>query len=181
MKRTTKIWSQILMSIFICALLMPGFASAQKDDKDKKKQEKEAKDNAKDENRIEKSVGQYTEALAKAKEKYGKEEDFRADVDYEYRGVLREHAKEAFAHNTYNPESWVQTMSGEKLPRSDDTLYDNLMAQDYVNRVGQSLVPANSDKRYGFKITVNPMPAARSLAFDRDDLYFNRTALARRQ
>lgn len=157
-------WIRILVGVIIYALLMPGFALAQKDDKDKKKQEKEAKDNAKDENRIEKSVAQYTEALAKAKEKYDKEEDFRAEVDYQYRGVLREHAREAFAHNTYNPESWVQTMSGEKLPRSDDTLYDNLMAQDYVNRVGQSLVPANSEKRYGFKITVNPMPAARSLS-----------------
>src|SRR6185369_852828 len=42
--------------------------------------------------------------------------------------------------------------------------YDNPLAQDYVNRVGQSLVPAGSDKLYAFKIMLNPVPEARSLS-----------------
>ncbi len=160
----TKLWLQITVCTFIGALLMPGFALGQKDDKNKKKQENEVKASQKDENRIDKAISHYTEALAKARERYTNNDDFREEVNFAYRSLLRIHAKDAFNHNTLNPESWVQTTSGEKIPRSDDTLYDSLLAQDYVNRVGQSLVPANSEKRYGFKITLNPMPDARSLS-----------------
>jgi len=43
-------------------------------------------------------------------------------------------------------------------------LYENPLAQDYVNRVGQSMVPAGSDKLYAFKIMLNPVPEAKSLS-----------------
>ncbi|MGI9055966.1 MAG: M48 family metalloprotease [Pyrinomonadaceae bacterium] len=65
--------------------------------------------------------------------------------------------------NVFDSDDEVTTYSGDKIP-GEDTLYDNLLAQDYVNRVGQSLVPSSSDKRYGFKITSRPMPDARSLS-----------------
>lgn len=69
----------------------------------------------------------------------------------------------AFTTNTLDADDEKLTYSGDKIPGAD-TLYDNLLAQDYVNRVGQSLVPATSENRYGFKITSNPMPGARSLS-----------------
>ncbi len=156
-------WIRILVGVIIYALLMPAFALGQ-NGKDQKKQEKEAKENVKDEKRLDKTVDKYVETLAKANEKYAKNDDFRDDVDYQFRQLQREHAKTAFNYNTNDQGDWVVTYSGDKLPKGTDTLYDNLMAQDYVNRVGQSLVPANSEKRYGFKITVNPMPDARSLS-----------------
>lgn len=159
------IWRQLMVGAFVFALLMPMAALGQKDDsKDKKQQEKEAKANEKDEKRIDKTVRKYEESLAKAKEKYGRDTEFRDDVDYEFRQLQREHARNAFDYNTNDSGDWVTTYSGDKIPKSTDTMYDNLMAQDYVNRVGQSLVPAASEKRYGFKITVNPMPDARSLS-----------------
>lgn len=158
-------WFRILAAVFICALLLPVGALAQKDAaKDKKEQEKETKANEKDEKRIDKNVRKYEESLAKAREKYNRDTDFRDDVDYEFRQLQREHAKTAFDFNTNDSGDWVETYSGDKIPKSTDTMYDNLMAQDYVNRVGQSLVPTASEKRYGFKITVNPMPDARSLS-----------------
>ncbi|MBS1794519.1 MAG: M48 family metallopeptidase [Acidobacteria bacterium] len=144
---------------------MPTFALAQKDDKDKNKQEKkEAKQNDKDEKRVEKQIRKYEETLSKAQEKYQKDAEFRDEVDYEYRQLQRNHARLAFETNTTDSEDEVLTNSGDKLPKNGDTLYDNLLAQNYVNRLGQSLVPADSDKRYGFKITLNPMPDARSLS-----------------
>ncbi len=153
---------RILAGIVFLALLMPTFALAQKDDK--KDDKKEAKQNEKDEKRLDKQVRKYEETLSKATEKYNKDVEFRDDVDFEYRNLQREHARVAFEYNTLDSNDYVTTNSGDKLPRSNDTLYDNLTAQDFVNRVGQSLVPDNSEKRYGFKITVNPMPDARSLS-----------------
>ncbi len=153
----------MVSGVFICALLMPSAAFAQKE-KDAKKQQKEAKENVKDDKRLDKTVRKYDETLAKANDKYSKDDEFREDVDYEYRRLRREHAEAAFNYNTMDSDDWVVTNTGDKLPRNTDSMYDNLLAQDYVNRVGQSLVPVNSDKRYGFKITVNPMPDARSLS-----------------
>lgn len=158
-----KATARILAGIVFLSLMMPVFALGQKDDKSKQ-DKKEAKQNEKDEKRVEKQVRKYEETLGKAQEKYTKDAEFKEEVDYEYRRLQREHAKLAFEFNTLDNNDWVTTNSGDKLPKNNDTLYDNLMAQDYVNRVGQSLVPVNSDKRYGFKITVNPMPDARSLS-----------------
>jgi len=163
---------RILASILLLTLLMPTFAFSQnKDDKEKQRQEKEKekeknkedKQNKKDDKRIEKQIRRYSEALVKAQEKYAKEADFKEDVIYEYRRLLRNHAKMAFTTNTLDADDEKLTYSGDKIPGAD-TLYDNLLAQDYVNRVGQSLVPLNSENRYGFKITSNPMPDARSLS-----------------
>ncbi len=161
--REIKVTVRILAGVVFLALLMPTFALGQKDDKSKD-EKKEAKQNEKDEKRLDKQVRKYEETLGKAFEKYGKDVEFRDDVDFEYRNLQREHARVAFEYNTLDSNDYVMTNSGDKLPRSNDTLYDNLTAQDFVNRVGQSLVPANSEKRYGFKITVNPMPDARSLS-----------------
>ena len=169
MKKQIQLWCvKFTIGFLALILLMPFAAFAQeKDDKDQKKvdkkEKKEAKQNDKDEKRVEKQVRKYEETLAKALEKYGKDSDFKDNVDYEYRRVQREHAKRAFDVNTLDSNDEVLTYSGDKIP-GEDTLYDNLLAQDYVNRVGQSLVPQNSDKRYGFKITSNPMPDARSLS-----------------
>ena len=161
--REVKVTARILAGIVFLALMMPTFALAQKDDKTKE-EKKEAKQNEKDEKRLDKQVRKYEETLGKALDKYNKDTEFRDDVDYEYRNVQRQHAQLAFEINTFDSNDTVTTNSGDKLPRNSDTLYDNLIAQDFVNRVGQSLVPANSEKRYGFKITVNPMPDARSLS-----------------
>lgn len=154
---------RILAGIVFLALMMPVFALAQKDEKTKD-EKRDAKQNEKDEQRLNKQVRKYEETLAKALDKYNKDPEFREDVDFEYRNVQRQHAQLAFQINTFDSDDMVMTNSGDKLPRNNDTLYDNLTAQDFVNRVGQSLVPTNSEKRYGFKITVNPMPDARSLS-----------------
>lgn len=158
---------RVLASLVFLALLMPTLALAQeKDDKKNqdKQQKKESKQAEKDEKRIVKNVRKYEETRTKAYDKYAKDIEFKEEVDFEFRRIQREHAKLAFETNITDSNDEVLTHAGDKVPRGEDTLYDNLLAQDYVNRVGQSLVPENSDKRYGFKVTLNPMPDARSLS-----------------
>lgn len=150
---------RILACIVLGTLLMSTFAFAQDD-----KQKKEDKQNEKDDKRVDKQIRKYEETLIKANEKYGKDVEFKDNVDQEFRIIRQKHARMAFEFNTLDNDDWVITNGGDKLPKSNDTLYDNLLAQDYVNRVGQSLVPPESEKRYGFKITVSPMPEARSLS-----------------
>ena len=158
-----KLCNHILAGIVFAAILMPTVVLSQKDDKNKQ-EKKETKQNEKDEKRLDKQVRKYEETLAKAQDKYNKDAEFKEEVDFEYRRVQRDHARLAFEANTFDSQDEVLTNSGDKLPKNGDTLYDNLLAQDYVNRVGQSLVPTTSENRYGFKITLNPMPDARSLS-----------------
>jgi tetratricopeptide (TPR) repeat protein len=165
MNMRSNLMKRAVVMLVLSGLVWPTSMLAQTAEKAPSKQEKkEAKQNDKDEKRVDKQVRKYEETLAKANEKYGKDTDFKDDVDFEFRKLQREHAQSAFEINTFDQNDWVVTNSGDKLPKNNDTLYDNMLAQDYVNRVGQSLVPVNSEKRYGFKITVNPMPDARSLS-----------------
>lgn len=157
-----KLSLHFLAVMIMLSFLMPTTALSQKDEKSKQ-EKREAKQNEKDEKRVEKQVRKYEETLAKANDKYNKDLEFKDDVDFEFRNIRKEHATYAYKMNVFDSDDEVTTFSGDKIP-GEDTLYDNLLAQDYVNRVGQSLVPANSDKRYGFKITSRPMPDARSLS-----------------
>ena len=128
--KDVKVWFRIFVGMFIVALLMPTLALGQKDNsKDKKEQEKEAKANEKDDKRIDKTVRKYDENLLKATDKYNKDSDFREDVDFDFRQLQREHARLAFQYNTFDSGDWVETYAGDKVPKSNDSLYDNLMAR----------------------------------------------------
>lgn len=159
--------AKLTTMFFIMALLMPSFALGQESEKERERREKqekkEAKQNEKDEKRIRKAMEKYAKARKEASEKYEKDSEFADEVDHQYRMIRRDHAKYAFQINTRDSADEVLTNSGDRIPK-EDTLYDNLLAQDYVNRVGQSLVPRSSSNRFGFKVTLDPMPDARSLS-----------------
>jgi predicted Zn-dependent protease len=84
-------------------------------------------------------------------------------VDEAYNQLRRDHSEFAFRMNTYDTQDERVTFTGDKL-KTEDTLYDNPLVQDYVNRVGQSLVPPNSAHRFAFKVILKPVPEARSLS-----------------
>jgi predicted Zn-dependent protease len=126
--------------------------------KDQKKEEGKKDEKPK----LTKQEKKYQEIKRFSNELYNKDADFRDTVDDAYRLMLREHAEFAFEINTSNGSDQVNR-DGDRL-KIYDRLYDNPLAQDYVNRLGQSLVPAGTNKLYGFKITLNPIPEARSLA-----------------
>jgi predicted Zn-dependent protease len=150
-----KFLPQSIVSVFlIFTLLAPLSVLGQKkdskeDDKDKReqKQEREERD--------------YQKVLAKADKWYVDDLDFKDLVDQEYLRLQREQAEFAYLVNTQDQDDKLLVRTGDKVIKQD-TLYDNPLAQDYINRLGQSLVPEGSSKLYAFRITLNPILEARS-------------------
>jgi predicted Zn-dependent protease len=168
------------VSIILIVLLMPMFYPSlvaaraktsttrvqdqqEKEDKGKKDKEKSEKPPKDEKNSLSKQERQWLEVFRFSKQRYETNPDFRQEVDEAFRRMLREHSEYAFATNTRDPRAEHVRLDGQTVHISL-TLYDNPLAQDYVNRVGQSLVPAGSDKLYAFKIMLNPVPEARSLS-----------------
>lgn len=132
-------------------------------DKDKKKEEKKEKEQAKDDKpKLSKQEKKYQEIKRFSQDKYNKDLEFRDQVEDAYTRTMREHIDHAFDINTRDANTEIKR-DGDSV-KILYTLYDNPLAQDYVNRLGQSLVPPTTNKLYAFKIMLNPVPEARSLA-----------------
>jgi hypothetical protein len=65
--------------------------------------------------------------------------------------------------NTRDQDDEQVTRTGDTF-KIEDTLYDNPLVQQYVNRLGQSVVPKSSQNLYVFRVTLNPVPLARALS-----------------
>lgn len=141
----------------LAACASPALASAQD------KGAKDKKDKKSDQEKLSKQEREYLKFKRLSKEKYDKEPSFRDEVEGAYRQKQREHSEYAFFINTRDAQDDEVTRTGDKL-KIEDTLYDNPLVQDYVNRVGHSVVPRDSKRLYAFKVTLNPIPEARSLS-----------------
>ncbi|MCI0490075.1 MAG: M48 family metallopeptidase [Blastocatellia bacterium] len=134
----------------------------QKKEKDKDKKKDKKKDNDKDD-KLSKQENMYLKIEQFSKDEYEKDPAFRAEVEAVYLQKQREHSEYAYYINTRDADDTSVTRTGDKL-RVEDTFYDNPLVQDYVNRVGHSLVPRDSKHFYAFKVTLNPIAEARSLS-----------------
>jgi predicted Zn-dependent protease len=143
-------------------VLSTGSVQEKESSKDKK-DKKEKKDEKEDKDKQTKQEREYQKIKRFSIEKYQKEPSFRDSVEESYRQKQREHSDYAYYINTRDAEDQQVTRSGDKL-KVEDTLYDNPMVQDYVNRVGQSLIPKDSTRLYAFKVMLKPVPEARSLS-----------------
>ncbi len=169
------------LSIALVLLLnapLVAFAAQNKEEKKEEKRAESAKDEkakpastAKDDkSKPTKQEREYQKIKQFSIERYNKNADFRDEVEESYRQKQREHSEYAFRINTSDAASTLRIRDGDRLKGQSgdwaqtDALYDNPLAQDYVNRVGQSLVPPESQRLYAFKITLNPIPEARSLS-----------------
>lgn len=94
---------------------------------------------------------------------YASNSGFRDYVDDQYLDLQRQHTQEAYRLNISRSKEVLVTESGETLSLRR-ALYDNPRVQEYVNRLGQRLVPEDSEKLYSFKVTVNPIPEAHTLS-----------------
>jgi hypothetical protein len=155
------------MPLSIMARVSTKAAQEKQEKQDKKEQDKKDKkkeDNkADDKSRAGKQERKYQEIKRFSEERYRSNADFRDEVDEAYRQKQREHSEYAFNINIRDSDDDQVTRTGDKV-KIEDTLYDNPLAQDYVNRVGQSVVPPGSANLYAFKIILNPIPEARSLS-----------------
>ncbi|MBC7909221.1 MAG: M48 family metalloprotease, partial [Pyrinomonadaceae bacterium] len=161
-KRSQRSWLAGLIALAVlftstlpAATVFAQDKSEEKKEKDKKKEETKPK--------LTKEEKEYQKIKKFSVDLYMKDAEFRDSVEDSYLQKQREHSEYAYYINTRDSTDEQVTRNGDKL-KVEDTLYDNPLAQDYVNRVGQSLVPANSQKLYAFKITLNPIPEARSLS-----------------
>ena len=154
--------ASIVMLALLLPMLLPSLAAArgktQQESNDKNK-----KDKPKDEkNALSKQERKWLEVYKFSKQRYETNPDFRLEVDEAFRRMQREHSEYAFSINAEDAKGEFVKRDRNKI--GELTLYNNPLAQDYVNRVGQSMVPVGSDKLYAFKIMLNPVPEARSLS-----------------
>jgi predicted Zn-dependent protease len=150
-----------------CGLMvMPAFlfltlsAGLQADPADKKS--KEEKQVEKEKVADEKNANSYEKVKEFSLNKYKTDPEFRDEVDAAYEQTMREHSEEAYRTNI-NRRSQLRTVS-EDTWRMHEYLYDNLLVQDHINRIGQKLVPADSEKLYAFRVVPDPTPFARTLS-----------------
>lgn len=133
----------------------------EKEKEKEKNDRKEEKQQEKNEKREEKIKKEYERLRAAGREKLKENVDFKQAVDESFKELRRQHSELGFKINTYDSRDERITFTGDKL-KTEDTLYDNPLVQDYINRVGQSLVPPQSNIRYAFKVILNPVPDART-------------------
>lgn len=128
----------------------------------RKKQEEEAK--ARQAKAREKQERQYNTLLEFANDQYRSKPEFKDETDKAYLDLQGQHAMQAYRINTQRNTELVYAESEDATLKIRRVLYDNPWVQDYVNRVGQRLVPGDSDKLYAFRVTYHPIPYAYTLS-----------------
>ncbi|HEY9401837.1 MAG TPA: M48 family metalloprotease [Pyrinomonadaceae bacterium] len=160
-----------LTILVFAAVLSMGFPATAQDAKqlekqrkeEQKRQEKAAKQEEKAAKIDAKNERLYQEIKSYSRNKYNSDPTFKDAVDQRYREIRRSHIESAYSINMRASNAKLVNRDGEKLV-FEDTLYDNPLAQDYINRVGQALVPPGSKNLYAFRILQNPVPEARSMS-----------------
>ncbi len=99
-----------------------------------------------------------------AEDLYASDPEFRDEVDDAYLDLQGQHASEAYLINISHPKELLATENEGQVLKLRRALYDNPRVQEYVNRLGQQIVPEDSDKLYSFKVIVNPIPLAYTLS-----------------
>lgn len=150
------------LSIVISALFLmqSSMALAAPEPADKKTKEEKAVE--KEKKADQKNADNYETVKEFAQNKYKTDPTFRDQVDSIFENTMREHSLEALRVNISGRSSLVSVH--EDTWRRHDALYDNLLVQDHINRIGQRLVPADSEKLFAFRVVPDPTPMARALS-----------------
>ncbi|HXQ74056.1 MAG TPA: M48 family metalloprotease [Pyrinomonadaceae bacterium] len=154
----------------------PSASSAQEKSKEesseeKKLREREEKLRKKEEKRKDKEAKlrvnedkKYRTLNDFAQDLYAEDPEFRQGVDKGYSDLQAKQQYEAFVINVGRRRAYSVTDNDEVTVESRRYLYENPRIQEYVNRLGQQIVPEDSDKLYAFKIFVSPIPQAYTLS-----------------
>jgi predicted Zn-dependent protease len=125
--------------------------------KEEERKRKEAKARANEARKYE-TLSEFAEDL------YASDVEFRDQVDEGYLNLQSKHAAEAYRINKSHRQEVLETENDGEQLKLRRGLYDNPRVQEYVNRLGQQIVPDDSDKLYSFKVTVSPIPYAYTLS-----------------
>ncbi|HJQ23820.1 MAG TPA: M48 family metalloprotease [Blastocatellia bacterium] len=133
----------------------------ERQEKLQKKEEDRKKDEAKART---KEAKRYNTLREFAEDQYASDTDFHDEVDKAFIDLQSQHALQAYNINVTRTTELVAPETEDTQLKIRRVLYDNPWVQDYVNRVGQRLVPDDSDKLYAFKVTYHPIPYAYTLS-----------------
>ncbi len=128
----------------------------------RQKQEQERKE--REEKARVQEMRKYQKLSDFAQDEYNRNPEFRDEVDKAYLDLQAQHALQAYQINTTRTSELIYPESEDQTFKIRRVLYDNPWVQDYVNRVGQRLVPPDSDKLYAFKVVYHPIPYAYTLS-----------------
>jgi len=161
----------LFYSPFISTLALGQNPQQEESKEDKKLRERQEKLSKKEDDRKDKEVKVRSKEAKKyntlrefAEDQYASEVDFRDEVDRNYLDLQGQHALQAYQINTTRTTELVAPETEDRSLKIRRVLYDNPWTQDYVNRVGQRLVPDDSDKLYAFKVAYHPIPYAYTLS-----------------
>lgn len=145
--------------------------SKEESSEEKKLREREEKLKKKEEKRKEKEAKLRVNEAKKyqtlsdfAQDLYAEDPEFKERVDSAYIDLQTEQQFDAFLINTARWRDYAVTDNDEAKLKSRRILYENPRIQEYVNRLGQQIVPEDSDKLYAFKVFVDPIPQAYTLS-----------------
>lgn len=144
-------------------VLTVAFAGSAQAQNNKSQKNDEAKLREREKAKAEKDAKRYDKLKSFATNLYQTDVDFREEVDDHYADIQREHSAKAFDNNIATPARPTVVHDGDRL-RLQNGLYDNKMVSDYINRVGQHLVPSDSDKLFAFRLVAHPVPFAETLS-----------------
>ncbi|MEO8259050.1 MAG: M48 family metalloprotease [Acidobacteriota bacterium] len=128
-----------------------------------KDKDDEAKLREKEKARATRDAGRYERLKTFSLNLYQTDPDFHDDVDQLFDEVQRAHSLQAFEKNVAPPARPTVVHDGDRL-RLQTGLYDNKLVADYLNRVGQRLVPGDSEKLFAFRLVAYPIPFAETLS-----------------
>jgi len=154
-------WHAVLASLLL-AFTLPAGAAEDRKEKEDKREKKERQRQEREARELQKEISRYEKLREFALKLYETDRDFREAVEQDYERVLREHSDIAFNNNISRRSKIVQVQ--EDRIRLHEGLYDNLVVQNYINALGQRLVPPDSDKLYAFRLIASPVPSAQTLA-----------------
>lgn len=149
----------LLITTLILILGLPSYAQfGLHKDKDKDKDKNAEAESS--------SAPEFSDSDKKKMEELAQKPEIKDAIDKEWEDAKREDMEVAHAINTGD--------RGRLLPRSNDDEvlqrvvkfgepYQNPILQEYVNNLGQSLVPPDSPNLYAFRLVLNPVPRAESL------------------
>jgi predicted Zn-dependent protease len=174
---TQRVFRNVLVSLLIMLMLPSPFlstiaqgrdSSGQQESKEEKKlreqEEKRAKQEQKRKEKEAKARSKQTKTYNTlrefAEDLYASDPEFRDQVDEAYLDLQAEHALQAYQVNITRATELIYPETEDIGLKIRRVLYDNPRVQDYINSVGQRLVPDDSDKLYAFKVTYHPIPYA---------------------
>jgi predicted Zn-dependent protease len=152
----TWLFVKVVPGLLLAVSLAYGqFGLGKKKDEAKTRQDEVAK--------AEKAEATYDKLKQFSLDLYANDPDFREAVDRHFDLVQQDHSQEAFDNNVMPPARPTVVNDGDRL-RLQTGLYDNKLVADYVNRVGQQLVPEDSEKLFAFRLVAHPVPFAETLS-----------------